>query len=138
MYLGKGKRDERGVLTESDLWNACKEISLDITEQQSHELFNLLDFNQDGVVSSEDWFMIIKFDSNALLRKVKEEVGRKGWGRKGVVERGELEGLKSIDLFKLQKVLGKLFEFLKEEETYNLAKYLCRNKKYISVEDFLE
>lgn len=74
MHYAKGKRDERGVLTDTDIWNGCKRISIDITEQQAHELFRLLDFNQDGVVSSEDWFTIIKFDSNGLLRKFKKEL----------------------------------------------------------------
>ena len=71
MRLSRGKRDRESVLTDSDVWAACKQISLDITEQQAHELFRLLDCNQDGVVSLEDWGNILKFDSNGTLRKLR-------------------------------------------------------------------
>lgn len=88
MQYAKGKRDEKAVLTDGDVWNGCKQISLDITEQQAHELFRLLDFNQDGVVSSEDWFIIIRFDSNSLLRKLKNELKEARLSSKDIIMKG--------------------------------------------------
>jgi Ca2+-binding EF-hand superfamily protein len=58
------------MLNESDVWQACKSISTDITEQQAYELFRILDVNKNGVVSLEEWNQVIKFDSNALLAKI--------------------------------------------------------------------
>lgn len=61
-----GKKNE--VMTESDVWEACKKISLDITEQQAHELFRLLDANKDGFVTKDDWKKNITFDTNYLVK----------------------------------------------------------------------
>jgi Ca2+-binding EF-hand superfamily protein len=51
MNLAKNKKDRKGILTESDIWAGCKYISIDITEQQAHELYRILDEDKDGVVS---------------------------------------------------------------------------------------
>jgi len=39
------------VLNHNDFWNASKEVSIDITEQQSLELFRIMDQNKDGLVT---------------------------------------------------------------------------------------
>lgn len=42
---------------------------MDITEQQSQQLFRLLDYNKDGYVTQDDWNKNINFDSNKLLNQ---------------------------------------------------------------------
>ena len=42
-----------------------------------------------------------------------------------------------MDVFKLQKALGKLSKELKEEEAYNLSRYLCGDGKVVSVESVI-
>ena len=61
-----------GVLNENELWNACKQISIDITEQQSQELFRILDNNRDGLITIDDWRRSINFDSNPKFRELQQ------------------------------------------------------------------
>ena len=54
-----GKKTQ--VLNNSDFWDACRQVSIDITEQQSLELFRIMDANKDGMVTWEDWSRNIGF-----------------------------------------------------------------------------
>lgn len=65
MNLIKKKNE---VLNENEVWEACRIISSDITEQQSQELFRLLDSNKDGLVTKDDWDKNITFDTNSLIK----------------------------------------------------------------------
>lgn len=65
-----GKKSQ--VLHHSDFWNACREISIDITEQQCLELFRIMDSNKDGMITWEDWSKNIHFEENN--NKMKELV----------------------------------------------------------------
>ena len=57
-------RPNAQALNQDDVWKACQNISIDITEQQAHELYRLLDSNKDGFVTKDDWNKNIKFDWN--------------------------------------------------------------------------
>ena len=67
------------VLMEDDVWTACKRIANDINEQQSQELFRLLDYNKDGYVTEDDWRRNINFDSNKLLKDFVNQIKRKNY-----------------------------------------------------------
>lgn len=64
-------------MTVEDVWAACHKISMDINEQQSQELFRLLDANKDGFVTKDDWKKSIFFDSNKLIRDTIEIIRRR-------------------------------------------------------------
>ena len=71
-------------------------------------MFRLLDFNQDGVVSLEDWTILIKFDSNHLLKKLKKSLKEANLSNNQILVKSGLAGLKNVDVFKLQKAILKL------------------------------
>ena len=64
MNLIKKKNE---VLNENEVWEACRIISSDITEQQSQELFRLLDSNKDGLVTKDDWDKNITYSDKIIL-----------------------------------------------------------------------
>lgn len=64
-------------MNENDVWDACKKISPDITQQQSHELFRLLDANKDGFVTKDDWRKNITFDTNTIVKSTIEALRKK-------------------------------------------------------------
>lgn len=92
-----------GVLTHSDFWNACKEISIDITEQQCLELFRIMDNNKDGLITLEDWSKNIIFDqNNRLFRELIGFLRQKKFGLSKVLSLLGLEGIRKVSAFKLK------------------------------------
>lgn len=46
-------------MTADEVWKGLKCVSPETTQEQANELFRLLDFNKDGVVTLDDWAKVI-------------------------------------------------------------------------------
>lgn len=98
------------MLTENDLWNACKKISIDITEQGAQELFRILDNNKDGFITLDDWKQTIKFETNNhILKKLLKFLHSKKYTVSKVCNILGLEGVKKINIFSLKNGFLKLY-----------------------------
>lgn len=130
-----GKKDIKALLTESDVWKACKSISSDITEQQAYELYRLLDVNKNGTVSLEEWTQVIKFDANAILAKVISFIQKEKLTVTNIINKMGISGLTNVDVFKLQTALKQLCPALNDQEASSLSRYLTKGEKTVAVDD---
>ena len=95
-------------MSAEDVWSACRKISLDINEQQSQELFRLLDANKDGFVTKDDWKKNIAYDTNKLIRSTIDMVRRRKYKPGVALEKMGLAGISHVDVHTLKSALQKL------------------------------
>lgn len=95
-------------MSAEDVWSACRKVSLDINEQQSQELFRLLDANKDGFVTKDDWNKNIAYDTNKLIRKTIDIVQKRNYKPGVALEKMGLAGIGRVDVHTLQKALQRL------------------------------
>ena len=92
-----------GVLDSNDVWNSCKTISVDITEQQSLELFRILDSNKDGMITYDDWNRNIHFDhQNAKFKELVNFLRNKKYNLSKVLGLLGFEGVRKVTVFCLK------------------------------------
>lgn len=123
-----------GVLNENELWNACKQISIDITEQQSQELFRILDNNRDGLITIDDWKRSINFDSNPKFRELQQYLRSKRYSISQIMALLNLEGVRKTTVFTLKTGLLKLWPALNEEDALLLAKHISKGREEVEIE----
>lgn len=120
-------------MTENDVWEACKKISPDITQQQAHELFRLLDANKDGFVTKDDWKKNITFDTNYLVKSTVDVLRRKNIKSSAALNLMGLGGISSVDIFTLKGALQKLNPNLNEEQALFLSRYISKGSQTVAI-----
>lgn len=120
------------------MWEACKKISQDITEQQAHELFRLLDQNKDGLVTRDDWEKSIDFDTNDLIKSTVELLRRRNYSASVALKKMGLEGMSSVGVHNLRESLQKINDKLSDDQAMFLSRYICKGKPSVPIENVLE
>ena len=126
------------VLNENDLWEACKQISTDITEQQAQELFRVLDSNRDGLVTPDDWAKSVHFENNGKFRDLVQHIKKKKYGIGKVLSLLELEGVRKVAAFTLRNGLKKLWPALSDDDALLLSRYISGGKDEVEVEKIID
>lgn len=118
------------VLNENELWNACKLISIDITEQQAQELFRILDNNKDGLITLDDWRANIQFaQNNAKFKELLQFIRHKKYNLSKILSILGLEGVRKVNVFTLKNGLLKLWPSTTEDVALLLSKYISHGKE---------
>ena len=120
-------------MNESELWEACKQISIDITEQQAQELFRLLDSNKDGFITKEDWDKNITFDTNYLIKSTVELVRKNNFKPAAALKKMGLEGISSIDVHSLREAIQKLNSKLDDDQAMFLSRYIAKGQATVPI-----
>lgn len=103
-----GKKSQ--VLNFNDLWNACKHISIDITQQQGQELFRILDSNKDGFITAQDWKTNMHFDhNNPKFLQLLQFIHQKKYNLPKILAVLGLEGVRKTTVYKLKNGLLNLY-----------------------------
>lgn len=127
------------VLNQSDFWNACQEISVDITEQQSLELFRIMDSNKDGMVTLDDWTSNIHYDhQNAKFKELTAFLRGKKYSMSKVLQLLGFEGIRKVSFFSLKEGLLNLWPGTSEEDALLLSKFIAKGKDEVEVERVID
>ena len=124
-------------MNENEVWEACKKISMDITEQQSAELFRLLDSNKDGLVTKDDWNKNISFDNNALLKVTIGCIRKKNLKASSALTLMGFAGISKTDIHTLKNALIKVNDSLNEEQALYLSRYIAKGRDEVKIETIL-
>lgn len=127
------------VLNENELWQACKKISIDITEQQAQELFRILDNNKDGLITLSDWKASISFSqNNAKFKELLQFIRQKKYNLSKILTILGLEGVRKVNILTLKNGLLKLWPNASEDNALLLSKYIARGKEDVEVEQIID
>ena len=111
---------------------------MDITEQQAHELFRLLDSNKDGFVTREDWNKNINYDTNTLIKETVELIRKKNHQPTQLLKIMGLEGVSKVDVHLLKEGLQKINGNLTDNQSMFLGRYIGKGNNTIPIENILE
>ena len=114
-------------------------MSIDITEQQSLELFRIMDQNKDGLVTWEDWIKNIHFEeNNQKMKELVKFIKNKRYGISKVLGLLGFEGVRRVSVFSLKEGLIKIWPGCSQEDALLLSKYIAKGKEEIEVERIID